>query len=100
MQRYGDAWAALLIIFLGVAAEWPLLVNGTVIAQDMAAFYYPWFSLLGERLRSGDLPGWNPYIFSGTPFAADPQSGWMYLPAMILFALLPLASAAKGFMSC
>jgi hypothetical protein len=34
-------------------------------------------------------------VFSGTPFAANPQSGWTYLPAMVIFALLPLASAAK-----
>ena len=31
------------------------------------------------------------------PFAADPLSGWTYLPAMLLFTFLPLVVAAKGY---
>lgn len=31
---------------------------------------------------------WNPDVFSGSPFAADVQSGWMYLPPMVLFTAL------------
>src|SRR5205085_11941806 len=30
-------------------------------------------------------PAWNPYVMGGAPFAADPLSGWMYLPVMALF---------------
>ena len=37
--------------------------------------------------------------FGGAPFAADPQSGWTYLPAMVLFTALPV-SAAKFFALC
>ena len=48
-------------------------------------------------LRSGDIPAWNPSQFSGAPFAGDPLSGWTYLPAMILFTILPLSAAASGF---
>ena len=46
----------------------------------------------------GDIPAWNPYQFSGAPFAADPLSGWTYLPAMILFTILPLAAAAGSYL--
>ncbi len=75
-----------------------MVVQGTMIGIDAATFFYPMYSFLGERLRSGDIPMWNPHQFSGAPFAADPQSGWMYLPAMLLFTLLPLATAAKAYL--
>ena len=55
------------------------------------------YSFLGERLRAGQIPGWNPYQFAGAPFAADPGSGWGYLPAMLFFTALPLPAAAALF---
>ena len=55
---------------------------------------------LGEQLRSGQLPEWNPSAFGGAPFAADPLSGWTYVPAMLLFALLPPDSAIAAFIFC
>src|SRR5436190_7404854 len=89
---YADVGAVLALLLLAVVGAWNLLHNENVIGADAATQYYPWYSFLGESLRSGDIPGWNPYQFSGTPFAADPLSGWTYLPAMLLFALLPLAA--------
>lgn len=66
-----------------------------MIGVDTATFHYPMYSFLGEQLRGGHVPGWNPAQFAGAPFAGDPESGWMYLPAMLLFTILPLAAAAK-----
>ncbi len=65
----------LLILALTVVASWDLLRGRTIVGLDAAAFFFPMFSFLGEQLRSGDIPGWNPYQFSGTPFAGDPESG-------------------------
>lgn len=82
-----------------LAIAWFRLVHdGTIVGQDAATQFYPWYSYLGQRLRQLDLPLWNPAQFAGAPFAADPQSGWTYLPAMILFTLLPLASAANSYL--
>ncbi len=36
----------------------------------------------GAALADGHVPLWNPFEMSGTPFAADPQSGWLSLPTM------------------
>jgi len=63
--------------------------------HDVLAFFLPWYAYLGERLAAGDLPGWNPHLFSGTPFAGDPESGWTYLPAMLTFPFFPAAVAFK-----
>src|SRR5215831_14192534 len=98
-----NAWRDLatvaIICAVLAAAEWRLLKDGIVIGMDTATGFYPWYSYLGEQLRSGHVPLWNPYQFAGTPFAADPESGWAYLPAMAFFALLPLTAAAADFMS-
>ncbi len=86
-----------LAIVTGVASTL-LLYRGTMIGQDSATQFYPWYDYLGERLRAGEIPGWNPYQFAGAPFAADPQSGWTYLPAMLVFTLLPLSLAVPVFL--
>lgn len=97
-RRYTDLAAVLLLLILTVVSQWPLLRGGTIVGIDSATQFYPWYSYLGESLRSGEVPGWNPHQFSGAPFAADPLSGWSYLPAMLLFTLLPLTMAAKVYL--
>lgn len=73
--------------------------HGTLIGQDSATQFYPWYSYLGERIRDFDIPAWNPSQFSGAPFAADPQSGWTYWPAMLFFAALPLSPAIVTYLA-
>ena len=65
---------------------------------DVATFYMPWYAHLGEAVRALDIPGWNPYVFSGTPFAGDPQSGWWYFPAMAIFSLFEPVRAYQIFL--
>jgi hypothetical protein len=74
-----------------------LFSAGTLVGQDSATQFYPWYDYLGERLRACQVPAWNPYQFGGAPFAGDPQSGWMYVPAMLIFAALPLSFAVPTF---
>ncbi len=64
---------------------------------DISTFYMPWYAHLGEAIRSFDIPGWNPYQFSGTPFAGDPQSGWWYFPAMGIFAIFSPVRAYEAY---
>ena len=92
-----DAAATVTLLLLTILATWDQMYGALTVGLDSLTQVYPWYGYLGERLRNGDLPAWNPYSFSGTPFAADPLSGWTYLPAMILFALLPLEAAAKAW---
>jgi hypothetical protein len=83
---------------VGGFTTWAVLRDGTVIGMDTATAFYPWYAYLGENLRSGHIPMWNPHQFAGTPFAADPESGWAYLPATLLFTVLPLTQAANAFL--
>jgi hypothetical protein len=98
VRRRVDIVAVFALFALTVTGAWDLLRGGTAVGPDAAMQFYPWYSFLGESLRSGEVPGWNPHQFSGTPFAADPLSGWTYLPAMLLFTFLPLVAAAKSYM--
>jgi hypothetical protein len=66
-----------------------------VARHDNLTAYLPWWSYLGERLSAGEIPGWNPYQFSGIPFLTDPQSGWMYAPTMLSFTFFEPITAMK-----
>ncbi|MBV9174707.1 MAG: hypothetical protein JOZ81_31985 [Chloroflexi bacterium] len=90
-------WVAGLCAIAGVTI-YDLVRDGTPLGMDTATAFYPWYAYLGESLRSGHIPMWNPFQFAGTPFAADPESGWAYLPAMLFFTLLPLPQAAAAYM--
>jgi hypothetical protein len=61
-------------------------------AYDTDAFYAPFATFLHDRLAHGDLPLWNPFAFSGQPFAADPQSGVFYPPALVSYGLFAPAT--------
>lgn len=98
VERHKHLAVGFLIFVFTLVAVWDLVIGGTVVGKDTITQYYTWNSYLGERLRSGDIPAWNPHQFAGAPFAGDPLSGWTYLPAMILFTALPVAVASKGYL--
>ncbi len=89
----------MLAALIAVVAWNRLVFDAWLTRFDLFTFFLPWYTFLGERLRAFDVPGWNPHLFSGAPFAGDPESGWMYLPAMLLFSLLPTLAAFKGMVA-
>ncbi|MBA2277026.1 MAG: YfhO family protein [Chloroflexia bacterium] len=94
----GDGLAILTLIVVVALITWDRLGDPKHLAKtDLISYFMPTYSYLGERLRAGDIPAWNPHQFSGAPFAGNPESGWMYFPVMLAFALLPTLSAMKAF---
>ena len=95
----------------GVAAGPALIVAPVLIAMrgfafanllsnqhpDVLSFWLPRSCLMGRSLAAGHVPLWNPFEMTGTPFAADPQSGWLYLPWMLLSWLLPCGAGMRAF---
>ena len=71
-------------------------VDDTVVPWDSKNHFYPMFRFLGDALRHGTFPLWNPYHFSGYPAVADPQS-LLFTPSMLLFALLAPDASMKSF---
>jgi hypothetical protein len=83
---------------LMVLHDFALLGKMSTQHVDPLAFWLPTHCFLGESLSAGHIPTWNPHVMGGVPFAADPQSGWMYLPAMLLYTALPCGTALRWFM--
>jgi hypothetical protein len=72
--------ACVLIALRGFA----FLPNLTNQHPDILSFWLPRSCLMGSALADGRVPLWNSFEMAGTPFAADAQSGWLYLPSMLL----------------
>ncbi len=69
----------------------------TSLNGDIQAAFMLNHCFLGESLAAGEMPGWHPNVMLGTPFLADAQAGWMYLPAMLLYTLFPCDVAIRLF---
>jgi hypothetical protein len=89
-------WAIGTILLLTAIMMWHRWVFDNWLGRhDLLTFFLPWLGALGDRLAAFDIPALNPYIFSGAPFAGDPESGWMYLPAMLAFPFFEVTVAYK-----
>jgi hypothetical protein len=62
---------------------------------DLMQQAIPLAQFLGAQLRAGDLPGWNPHVLGGAPFAGDPLTGWTNLPVTLWFTLADPITAIK-----
>ena len=67
-----------------IGGDWHIPKGG----GDLESFLWPIYRYASHTLRSGELPLWNPYLYSGAPYAADNQSG-LYYPLHLLLAVFP-----------
>ncbi len=93
-----DAIGIGVLLALTTVVAWNYLqFNDWLARTDILTWFLPWYAFVGEQLKSHTIPGWNPHQMSGLPAAGDPESGWMYLPAMIPFVFLPPVTAYKTY---
>ena len=57
---------------------------------DALFTYLPRQAELSGRIRAGDFPLWNPNVFCGAPFFADPQSRVLYPFTLALTSVDPV----------
>lgn len=55
---------------------------------DIKHIHFPYREFLRSSLFSGQIPFWNPYLFSGIPFLAHPYTASFY-PTTLLLLFLP-----------
>jgi hypothetical protein len=99
-RRIAAAWGGPLLIAIWVLAALRGFVGGGHLSgahPDLLTFWLPRWTFLGRSIAAGHIPLWNPYEMAGYRFAADPQSGWLYLPPMALFSTLGSAAALNTF---
>jgi O-antigen/teichoic acid export membrane protein len=109
-----------LALFWFAPVLWPAITGATLLPYDNLYSFEPWRSLqpglvphnnllsdlvlqnavwklhIRQTLAAGELPLWNPQIFTGLPFLAAGQASTFY-PLNILFYLLPLEVAYGWF---
>jgi hypothetical protein len=87
-ERLKDAALLLLLAALPVVAFAPALAERRLLGPgDGAALHFPLRAAAWASWRGGDVPGWNPGIFLGTPLLAAYRPGLLF-PLMPLFAPL------------
>lgn len=100
LRRAASAVAGPLAIVVGVLTVLHYFAFGGRISTqypDVLPFWLPTWCLLGKSLAAGHIPAWNPHVMGGVPFAAEPQSGWMYVLPMLLFSTLSCGTAIRWF---
>ncbi len=88
--RLPDALMPGLFALLVAAFFWRLISGDVYMPADggdLGSFLYPTYHFIQQSLKAGVWPLWNPYIYSGVPFAAEVQSGVFYLPHLLRFLL-------------
>ena len=75
------------LVFGGFAVSGHVLMEADNLIQN-----FPLRTLVGEDLRHGQLPLWNPYLAGGTALLGGFNAGAAY-PGTWLFALLPAQGA-------
>ena len=71
------AWLTLALGTLAIL--WPLgLTNRVLAGVDALTYFTPYWAYRMAELRAGLVPLWNPYLFLGVPFLANPQAAVLY----------------------
>ena len=87
-----DALAAVFFLVVVILYYYPLTLQGRVLAGfDTQVYFYPNAAYLASRLRLGQIPLWDPFIFGGVPFLANSQVAALY-PPQWLFLAGPISS--------
>ncbi len=85
-----DEWpvmpVAAVFVLLFAAMTWKWLSGAVTIPWDAKAHFQPQIQFLAQSIARGEWPWWNPYVFSGQPQIADPQS-MLFSPPFVLLAL-------------
>lgn len=74
----------------------PITSSEASIQWDAIDVHYSSQKYFADHVRTGELPFWTPYIFSGFPFLADPQVGAWY-PLNWPFFLIGITPRAIQF---
>src|SRR5262249_53454008 len=86
-----DFLAVVGFVALTLLLFWPVFFAGQFVPRgggDLVSFIYPRYAFAARVVRSGTLPLWDPYLYSGQPYLADVQSGLLYpinLLAYVIF---------------
>jgi hypothetical protein len=74
------------------AIQGPVTYRQYGVMEDLVRSFYSGHRLIGEAIRSGQIPLWNPYVLNGYPMHAALAMG-VFAPVTMLSYLLPIDAA-------
>lgn len=86
----------LAIVFAWALCMWPYLSGMWHSPHDSISQYFPNSVFSAQSMASGQLPFWNPYLYSGYPSIADPQA-LIFSPLLMVLMLLGSTSDLHWF---
>jgi hypothetical protein len=87
-----DVAAAGGLLVASLAFYYPLVFLGRALVDyDAFVYFYPQRVYLARSLLAGKIPLWDPDLFLGVPFLANPQTAVLYPPSW-LFMFGPVQS--------
>ena len=80
------------LLAVWIVFNWPLLTPFPdqrlhIVEGDFTNQFYPYRYFTADQIHRLRPPLWNPYIFGGHPFQADPQTAVFYPPALLTAAI-------------
>lgn len=82
-----------ILLLLTLLIRFEVVTEGVIPARgDTLTGFIPHKSHVARVVRDGQIPLWDPHIFAGQPFLADPQTA-VFSPLSIPFYVLPLVPA-------
>ncbi len=90
--------AALLLTGLILTYSRQIFEGLVVAGYDTQTYFYPYWAAGFEALRTARIPLWNPDLFMGAPFLANPQAAVFYLPNWLLLGLSPERAMSVALM--
>lgn len=86
LDRHALCYLVLLLFTVGLV--WPFFKGRVLYWGDILLYFDPMQRFAQNRLVSGRLPLWNPYMLCGQPYLGNPQMGLLY-PLSVLTPFLP-----------
>jgi hypothetical protein len=99
-KAWRSAWPIGVLALLCAAFYWDVLgspADRIVSGNDLANMFLHWSRFAVSSIQQGRIPLWNPYLFSGIPFVANPQPALFYPPTWL--ALLMPVTRALGLIA-
>lgn len=93
-----DRWSWCVLTVVVLSAQMPLLLSpsGTVLdSADFTKYFVPIHEFVRRSLLAGQWPLWSPYLYAGTPFAANPQT-MVFYPLNLVLEARWLADLLRG----
>ncbi|HDQ74055.1 MAG TPA: hypothetical protein ENN19_18455 [Chloroflexi bacterium] len=90
-----QAWPAAALALLCGVFYWDVLrlpSEHIIAGKDLVNMFYHWLNFAVSSVKQGQLPLWNPHLFSGIPFVANPQPALFYPPTWLAF-FMPVSQA-------